>query len=734
MNSLVDTSKPITEQNEKLLKIVDALMRRVEQDTNKNGDAYAQFERAVLLEDQVRKRTAELEQALHLLNQSNENLASAMDATESAREDMFNAIEAIEEGFALFDSNDVLVMNNSRFCTALPDIRPKLAPGLMLNDFIDLAANSPHLIPPEGTNRQNWAADRKELHKKPHAVFNIAIDDDQWLQVSTDRTLNGSTVIMQTDVTDIIRTEREERDKLLDDQARMIKATLDHLNQAVAIFDKQSRLIGWNRSLNSLLSLKSKSLRMGVGFTRVVDNLRSSFGAENLKVMQILNNWVESPNVRRPLSFEVTSKSGQILDAFVRRMPDGGFVISLTDVSAERSATRMLARANETLELRVEERTDNLQQALQSAERANASKNRFVAAASHDLLQPLSAAKLYLAALSDKANQEILAKAEQALLSVETIIEDLLEISKLDSGSASLEVGNFRLSDILTTLKNEFQPIAALKNLELVVVNSSVTVRSDPSYLRRILQNLISNAIRYTDQGRILVGARRNGGSLRLEVWDTGRGISEPDQAIIFDEFQRLETRASASEGMGLGLAIVERACEQLGHPLQLWSVLGKGSGFFVNVPISDQIQSNPTTQNSKYSPRNSLQNQGLIVLLVENDQELRRAMVLLLNKWDINVLDVASAPEALDLLDEIQIMPDAMVIDYQLDYGDDGINLAQTILQKHNDIPTRIISANRSGELRRKCKEAGLQLMLKPVDADVLEQFLLTAIKPPIA
>jgi signal transduction histidine kinase len=720
MNSLIDTSRPLAEQNAKLLKIVQALMDRVEKDTGSNAAAYAQFERAVLLEDQVRARTSELEEALSLLNSSNVNL-------EAARSDMLNAIEAIEEGFALFNAQNTLVMTNSRFCSALPDVKAKLPPDATLEEFVALIAGSKYLILPPDTTSDEWAVNRLALHQNAHTVFNVAITGDLWWQVSSHRTDDGSTVIMQTDVTDIIRTERLERDKMLDDQARMIKATLDHLNQAVAIFDHNLRLIGWNQSLSSFLSLSRKRITMGSSFSGMVTTLQSSFGPENRASLQMLEAWVAKTTKKRALSFELTSKGGQILDAFVRSMPDNGFVISLSDVSAERTAARLLEKSNETLEMRVSERTWELQEALDSAKRANASKTRFVAAASHDLLQPLSAAKLYLAAIDGDRNTETVSKAEEALISVECIIEDLLEISKLDSGAASLELCNFPISTILDSLINDFSTIAAQQNLVLRYVPSDLVVHSDPSYLRRILQNLISNAIRYTDTGKILIGVRRNGGSARIEVWDTGRGISEDDQSIIFDEFQRLEAKASASEGMGLGLAIVERACQQLNHQIQVWSVLGTGSGFFVNVPISREKYTHTIEMQPVQTDFDNLRDRNLIVLLVENDVLLRRAMTTILEKWGVTVLGADTSQMSYDLINELGIVPDAMIVDYQLDDGGDGVLLARQMLAENPQIATRIISANRSSELRQKCREAGLELLLKPVDPQRLIDFLLS-------
>ncbi|MDJ0824061.1 MAG: PAS-domain containing protein [Rhodobacter sp.] len=728
VHPLINPADSLERQNQKLIQISEALMRRVEQDTDRSGAAYAQFERAAMLEDQVRSRTRDLEHALDLLNDSNAQLADAKSEAENARANLANAIEAVQEGFALFDKGDVLVMCNSRFGMHMVDVQAKLDPGLRFSDYVDHVSNSRFLELPDGMTPANWAARRMQHHKDRHVIFNVHLIWDRWLQVSEHRTPDGGTVVLQTDVTDIMRLERQERGKLLDDQARMIRATLDHLNQGVCIFDKDARLAGWNKRISSLLSVPVSLLRIGMSFDTLIERLKSDFQLTQLRPKSLMN-WAHKKDGRKPLSFEVRQGDEVTLDVFAQEMPDRGFVISFTDVSAEREANRALFDANELLERRVMERTLELEDALTNAERANASKTRFVAAASHDLLQPLSAAKLYMSSMSEDTDGPA-AKALNALTSVENIIDALLDISKLDSGTASLDVTTVSLGDLLIGLRDEFAPLAALKGLELRVVPSSAHVTSDPGFLRRILQNLIANAIRYTEAGRVLVGARRNGGSVRVEVWDTGPGIPEADQDRIFKEFERLDARASASEGLGLGLAIVERACARLGHPLGLWSVVGRGTGFFVNLPLADGA---PLPQQAPQSaPRQRLREKGLIVMLVENDLELRRAMCALMEGWEVSVLDVGDATEALELLDEIQINPDALIVDYHLGDGPDGLALIEEIHGLYGQIPARLISANRSPDLRRRAAGDGVDLIAKPIDADRLEAFLCSTLGEP--
>jgi two-component system, sensor histidine kinase len=250
-----------------------------------------------------------------------------------------------------------------------------------------------------------------------------------------------------------------------------------------------------------------------------------------------------------------------------------------------------------------------------------------------------------------------------------------------------------------------------------------VTGQSDPAYLRRILQNLIGNAIRYTDQGRVLVGVRRRG-AVRLEVWDTGPGIPEDEQDDIFKEFHRLNARASASEGMGLGLAIVERACALLGHPLGVSSQMGKGSCFMVQIPVAlDSAEAAVSRTPVRPNPR--LMARDKIAFLVENDEELRRALCMLLEKWGVSVLDAASGEEALDLIDELGILPDFFLVDYQLGDGITGVEFLRLMRARYGDVPARIVTANRSPEVRAMCQSAGIGMLMKPIDPRAIEALI---------
>jgi signal transduction histidine kinase len=727
-DTILNPADPPARQIEKLLTISKVLMRRVEQIADDGGAAYAQFQRAAMLEDQVRERTRELERALDLLNASNAALEGAHRETERARQNLADAIETVQEGFALFGPDDVLVMCNSRFCVHLTDVRPHLVPGLSFADYVDLVSQSSDLELPEGETAEAWAVQRRRRHMDQHVIFNVRMRWDHWVQVSEHRTNDGGTVVLQTDVTDLIRLERQELGRLLDDQERLVRATLDHINQGVAIFDVGQRLVGWNARLGVLLTLPMVRMRVGAEFDTLFDGLARQFRFGEGMTADRLAAWVDGRGGRPPLTFELRRDPGLILDVFAQEMPDKGFLFSFTDVTAERRAVEDMARAKETLEARVVERTLDLEDALAQAERANASRSRFVAAASHDLLQPLSAAKLFLSSIPETdlpaPVTEAVGKAQNALVSVEGILAALLDISRLESGKAAVTVAPVRMGRLLRQLADEFQPMAQAKGLRLVFRPCEAVVLSDAGYLRRILQNLIGNALRYTEKGRVLVAARPRGGMLRVEVWDTGPGIPEDEQENVFKEFHRIAARASASEGLGLGLAIVDRAAALLGHPLGLASRPGRGTVFMLQLPLTDPAALNDPPALAA-TPEGSVS--GRIVLLVENDAELRRAMVLLLEKWGAAVIEAASGEEALALIEDLGILPDALIADQQLGVGISGLATLNALRARAPDLPARLISADRGDSLREAARHAGVGLLIKPVQPEALYAFLAT-------
>lgn len=712
------------DENQRLRAIVAALMDRSERGQSPSRPA-GQLQHVVALEQQVRSRTRDLAGTLDKLRIANSRLSQAERMAVRARNSLTDALEAMREGFALFDAQDMLVMWNSRFCAGLPDLRRRIGTGLAFRDYVRLVSESPYLHLPDGQTRAGWVEQRLESHRRKNVNFIVPLRDDQWLQVSEQRMPSGGTAVTQTDVTAMVRNEREERAKLLDEQARMVRATLDHIDQAVVIFDAKARLAGWNRRLREMFLPPVELLAIGTSFDAIVDDLARRRQLGQGHVTQVLLQWVQGPPNRPPLSLEIIQDDGTILHLSAQAMPDSGFVMSLTDMTKERGAISELHRLNDTLEARVRNRTLELESARDLAERANTTKSRFVASASHDLLQPLNAAKLFLGSLSttalDPGQQRLTERIRSAFGSVEQILGALLDISKFDIGAARAKIEPIALGPLLDRLREEFTPVAQAKGLRLVVVPSTAVVQSDAVYLKRILQNLLSNAIRYTAQGRVVVGARNQGARLRLDVWDTGTGIPPDKQSEIFQEFTRLAPNAES--GMGLGLAIVEQASALLGHPLELRSELGKGTVFSLTVPRSAMSQPNPTEPATPDVVRSPLDD--LLVLVVENDAGVRAAMMEVLEHWGASPLEAANLAQADQQVAELGVAPDVILADFLLDDGENGIDIVAQLRRQYGAIPAILITANHSRDLAQRAQGAGMMVMTKPVALRRLKRVL---------
>lgn len=375
------------------------------------------------------------------------------------------------------------------------------------------------------------------------------------------------------------------------------------------------------------------------------------------------------------------------------------------------------------------ERNRELAVARAAAEEANRSKTRFLRAASHDLLQPLSAARLFLTALSDTEldpfQQELTGRLAGAFESVEELMHAVLDISRLDSQRIEFHRKPVYLGDLFRRLAIEYAPMAEAKGLALTFVPTSAVVDSDPVFLRRIAQNLVSNAIKYTEKGRVLVGVRHQGDQVWLEIHDTGIGIPAADRSRIFDEFQRVG-REGVAPGMGLGLSIVRRAGAKLGHPVLVESEQGRGTVFRVGLPVvaPDEDGMIRIVEKTPAALR------GRVALVVENDPNMRRAYELILRDQLGMVPRLAGGTaEALATMGEEP--PDVIIADYNLDNGDNGLAAINGLREEVNlTIPAIMITAQRSPEIARACNEIGVPLMEKPIRREEL-QLLLQRILP---
>lgn len=418
-----------------------------------------------------------------------------------------------------------------------------------------------------------------------------------------------------------------------------------------------------------------------------------------------------------------------------------GYFMLYQDITERRLAENALQETNENLEQRVEERTqlisainDELLVAKADAEAANIGKTRFLAAASHDLLQPLNAARLFTSALSQQCQQgeqkELVEHLDGSLKSAEELLVTLLDISKLDAGALKPKVSNFTLNSIFDGIRTEFNAIAEDKGLLLHVRPCSVTVNTDPKLLRRVLQNLLSNAIRYTEQGKVLLGCRHKTDSVVIQVWDTGVGIPPSKLEKVFEEFQRIDNpRHSEVKGLGLGLAICERIATMLGHPLQVRSWLGKGTLFSIEVPRGQAVEATTSrAMPDRLAPAGQLN--GLRVLCIDNEPNILKGMSSLLQGWSCEVTTAINEDEALEVL-ENGFVPQLVLADYHLSEDETGIQALaaiEKVLQQRP--PAVVITADRTDAVKKEINDAGAEILHKPMRPAALRAIISTLIK----
>ncbi|AWB58500.1 PAS domain-containing hybrid sensor histidine kinase/response regulator [Colwellia sp. Arc7-D] len=529
----------------------------------------------------------------------------------------------------------------------------------------------------------------------------------------------------------------------------LLQSGVENIEQGISVVDADMRLVAWNQRYIQLLDYPDGFVQAGLPVeTLLRHNIARGIisGANNIDQM-ITKRIAHMKNGDSHL-FQRKMPNGIVLEIRGQSMPAGGFVSTFSDITAHIEAEKALQKANENLEKRVESRTQELQKAKSEAEAAYSSKSRFLAAASHDLMQPFNALSLFTSMLKNKVQgEELTALAEHiddSLNVVEALLSDLVEISRLDSSSEKIDKSHFALDDLLSPLKNEFTALSEQANIRFSYQFSQCVVHSDKRMLRRVIQNFLSNAVHYCNdkQGiksgisnRILLGIRRTKTMIRVEVWDNGPGIALAQQKAIFREFERLEQNREIP-GLGLGLAISERIANLLGLKISVKSQLGKGTCFSIEIPRANANEAALVNANaSKKSNKNldtiseaSAQKpfNNIVVLLVDNDQLMLTAMAKQLIDWGCSVLTAFDEESCQQKLANGEIKPDIIIADYHLDHGNNGVELVRKMLQTQEwQLPVIICSADPSEIVRQHTSDAECLFLRKPVKSLALKRMM---------
>lgn len=510
----------------------------------------------------------------------------------------------------------------------------------------------------------------------------------------------------------------------------LLQTALDQIEQGISVLDPDERLSCWNRRFGMMFDVSDDLGQVGVPLIRIISTLAERNEIDPRSEEDVMRRLRAMSD---PIRLEL-QKSRRTLEITSNPMPDGGMVVTWADISAQVASDHALKRANETLEQRVIDRTgellrvnEELIQAQMLAEEANIGKTRFLAAAGHDILQPLNAARLYCSSLSetiaDGPVAESVEKINSSLDSVEMILGEVLEISSLDTGGLKPAPSVFRLDTLLEQIATDFRPQAAGKKLRLRIVPTSASVETDRNLLRRLIQNLVSNAVKYTRKGSVLVGVRRRGEMTEIQVVDSGIGMPGDKLNAVFGEFTRLDEGAREAPGLGLGLSIVDRIARVLRLEIRIWSEPGKGTVFSVILPTARAAPAHLAEVPQPVAVDSRLD--GLRVLCVDNDPRILDGMRRLLENWGCAV-ETASGTADLAQPKAVAVkQPDIMLVDYHLG-GETGFAAIASLRRRFGThVPALLVTADRSSEVRAAASKNDIPVINKPVKPAALRAAL---------
>jgi Na+/proline symporter/signal transduction histidine kinase len=513
----------------------------------------------------------------------------------------------------------------------------------------------------------------------------------------------------------------------------VLQSSVEHIQQGICVVDVNLALLAWNQRYVQLFDYPKSLIKVGIPIKELLlfNAQRGLFGKKEQLEAEIEKR-IQYMRIGSHYKYVREQKNGQTIEVNGSPLPGGGFVTTYSDITDYINIQQQLQQSKQHLESRVIERTEQLQtanlaldEARREAEKAYDSKSKFLAAAGHDLMQPFNAASLFASLIKEKApNQELAEMSQnliQSLANAEELLSTLLDMTRLDSGILNTNIQHFKLSDLLTPLVNEFKILAERKGLTLKYVANSCFIQSDKKLLRRILQNLISNAVRYTESGKILIVAKRRNRRLKIRVYDTGRGIATDQQKAIFEEFNQLDQHNN-SQGLGLGLTIVERFSALLNHAVEVKSAVNQGSCFEITV-LRGLAVSNTDSKQSYLIADSAVLLKDKVVVIIENDVDTIEAVSHLLHSWGATVY---AFNKIADALTHCPICPDLLFLDYHLDNGATGAEAAAALRNQWQiSIPAVLSSADRTEEVRKQAIDAHLHYLPKPIKPAALKRFI---------
>lgn len=514
----------------------------------------------------------------------------------------------------------------------------------------------------------------------------------------------------------------------------LLQSAIENASEGISIVDSELNLVAWNKKYVDLFNYPSELVFQGSPVSDLIrfNILRGLCGVG--KVDEQVSKRLMHLRNGSPHSSEREDSDGRVIRIEGNPLPGGGFVMLFSDITVYRQAERGLIEANVDLETRVLERTQKLEQtndalalAREKAEQSHIKKSLYLKACSHDLMQPLEAARLFTSALASQGNltatqQRQVDNIDHSLKVANDLVADLAEISRIESGNIKLNISSFSLKSLFDDLAKEFSASAMEHEVEFRVRCNTMWLRSDRSLLRRILQNLIGNAFRYASPGKILLGARAKGDIVDIQVLDNGPGIPEEKQTMVFEQFTQLDNQQSSSAGgLGLGLNITQSLAKLLGHPLALSSQVNMGCKFTVGVERTRAQQESVATK-----PVVNLGLSNVTVMCIDNDPDVLGGMVELLSVWGCNVLAADSYHQALSIFDEHKNDIEILLVDYQLDGDFNGIALITELrkLGRHY-VPAVLITATTDSNLEEKALIADISFMRKLIKPAALRAMM---------